>query len=209
MWLLCRFSNSVFSDWNVFLFVVHINLTAWSLFLSNPQCLVHPIALHVGVLCLTFRHFSGSKHQYFGHLMQWVIRKDPDIGKYWRQEEKVVTEGEMVGWHHRLDGHEFEKPWESPWGQCSLCCSPWSLSDWTTTGSKSLCGWILCCLQESDHWCCLSSPDHVQGPKGHLFQVVILDPSPPLYLVVISVSLKNLLKSFLHSFMSSLFHIVL
>ena len=37
-----------------------------------------------------------------------VIRKDPDPGKDWRQEEKGTTEDEMVGWHHRLDGHEFE-----------------------------------------------------------------------------------------------------
>ena len=168
----------------------------WSLFLSNPQCLVHPIALHVGVLCLAFRHFFGSKHQYFGHLMQRVIGKDPDIGKYWRQEEKAVTEGEMVGWHHRLDGHEFEqtlgKSMESMQTMLqSMLQSMGSLSDWTTTGSKSLCGWIFCCLQESDHWCCLSSPDQVQGPKGHLFQAVILDPSPPLYLVAISVSLNK------------------
>ena len=34
--------------------------------------------------------------------------KDPDAGKDWRQEEKETTEDEMVGWHHRLDGHEFE-----------------------------------------------------------------------------------------------------
>ena len=38
----------------------------------------------------------------------WRIRKDPDAGKDWRQEEKATTEDEMVGWHHRLDGHEFE-----------------------------------------------------------------------------------------------------
>ena len=37
-----------------------------------------------------------------------LIRKDPDAGKDWRQEEKGTTEDEMVGWHHRLDGHEFE-----------------------------------------------------------------------------------------------------
>ena len=36
------------------------------------------------------------------------IRKDPDAGEDWRQEEKGTTEGEMVGWHHQLDGHEFE-----------------------------------------------------------------------------------------------------
>ena len=38
----------------------------------------------------------------------WLIGKDPDAGKDWRQEEKGVTEDEMVGWHHQLDGHEFE-----------------------------------------------------------------------------------------------------
>ena len=37
-----------------------------------------------------------------------VIRKDPDAGKDWRQEEKGTTEDEMVGWHHQLNGHEFE-----------------------------------------------------------------------------------------------------
>ena len=38
----------------------------------------------------------------------WLIWKDPDAGKYWRQEEKGMTEDEMVGWHHWLNGHEFE-----------------------------------------------------------------------------------------------------
>ena len=38
----------------------------------------------------------------------WLIWKDPDAGKDWRQEEKGVREGEIVGWHHQLDGHEFE-----------------------------------------------------------------------------------------------------
>ena len=38
----------------------------------------------------------------------WLIWKDPDAGKDWGQEEKGTTEDEMVGWHHRLDGHEFE-----------------------------------------------------------------------------------------------------
>ena len=37
----------------------------------------------------------------------WLIWKDPDAGKDWRREEKGMTEDEMVGWHHRLDGHEF------------------------------------------------------------------------------------------------------
>ena len=37
-----------------------------------------------------------------------LIGKDPDYGKDWGQEEKGTTEDEMAGWHHRLDGHEFE-----------------------------------------------------------------------------------------------------
>ena len=41
-------------------------------------------------------------------LKNWLIGKDPDAGKDWRQEEKGTTEDEMVGWHHRLDGHGFE-----------------------------------------------------------------------------------------------------
>jgi len=38
----------------------------------------------------------------------WLTGKDPDAGKDLRQKEKVVTEDEMAGWHHRLNGHEFE-----------------------------------------------------------------------------------------------------
>ena len=39
----------------------------------------------------------------------WLIGKAPDVGKDWRQKEKETTEDEMVGWHHRLKGHEFEQ----------------------------------------------------------------------------------------------------
>ena len=46
------------------------------------------------------------KLQYSGHLM--LIGKDPDAGRDWGQEEKGTTEDEMAGWHHQLDGHEFE-----------------------------------------------------------------------------------------------------
>ena len=38
----------------------------------------------------------------------WLIGKDPDAGKDWKQEEKGTTQGEMVEWHHQLNGHEFE-----------------------------------------------------------------------------------------------------
>ena len=48
------------------------------------------------------------KLQYFGHLMRRLIGKDPDAGRDWGQEEKGMTENEMAGWHHQLNGHEFE-----------------------------------------------------------------------------------------------------
>ena len=41
-------------------------------------------------------------------LYSWLIGKDPDAGRDWGQEEKGTTEDEMAGWHHRLDGREFE-----------------------------------------------------------------------------------------------------
>ena len=41
------------------------------------------------------------------HVKNWLIGKDPDAGKNWRQEDKGMTEDEMIGWHHWLNGHEF------------------------------------------------------------------------------------------------------
>ena len=60
----------------------------------------------------------------------WLIGKDPDTEKDWRQEEKGMTEDEMVGWHHWLDGHEFEQALVIGDGQGSLaCCSPWGCKE--------------------------------------------------------------------------------
>ena len=68
------------------------------------------------------------KLQYFGHLM----RRDDSLEKTliprkdWRQEEKRMTKDELVGWHHQLDGHEFEQVTEVGDGHVSLvCCCPW------------------------------------------------------------------------------------
>ena len=59
----------------------------------------------------------------------WLTGKDPDAGKDWRQE-KGMTEDEMVGWHHWLNGHEFEQTPGDSEGQGSLaCCSPWGLQE--------------------------------------------------------------------------------
>ena len=56
----------------------------------------------------------------------WLIGKDPDARKDWRQEEKGMTQDEMFGWHHRLNGHEFERAPGVGDGQGTLaCCSPW------------------------------------------------------------------------------------
>ena len=57
----------------------------------------------------------------------WLIGKDPDSGKDWRQEEKGTTEDEIAGWLHWLNGHEFEQAPGAGEGQGSLACfSPWS-----------------------------------------------------------------------------------
>ena len=56
----------------------------------------------------------------------WLLWKDPDARKDWRQEEKGITEDEIVGWHHQLNGHESEQAPGVGDDQRSLaCCSPW------------------------------------------------------------------------------------
>ena len=56
----------------------------------------------------------------------WAPRKRPWCWENWRQEEKRTTEDEMVGWHHRLNGHEFEWTPGVGDGQGGLaCCTPW------------------------------------------------------------------------------------
>ena len=76
------------------------------------------------------------KLQYFVHLM-WrfdFIWKDPDARNDWRWEEKGMTEDEMVGWHHRLNGYEFEKTLGVGDGHGGLACySPWGCKELDTT----------------------------------------------------------------------------
>ena len=64
----------------------------------------------------------------------WLIGKDPDAGKDWGQEEKGMTEDEMVGWHHRLDGHGFRRTPGVGDRQGGLaCCGSWGCKELDTT----------------------------------------------------------------------------
>ena len=68
------------------------------------------------------------------HAKSWLIGKDSDAGRDWGQEEKVMTEDEMAGWHHRLDGNEFEWTPGVGDGQGGLvCCNSWGCKESDTT----------------------------------------------------------------------------
>ena len=76
------------------------------------------------------------KLQYFGHLIakSWLIGKDSDPQRDWGQEEEGTTEDEMAGWHHRLNGHEFEWTPGDGDGQGGLaCCDSWGCKESDTT----------------------------------------------------------------------------
>ena len=66
---------------------------------------VHPKEISPG--CSLEGLMLKLKLQSFGHAKSWLIWQDPDARKDWGQEEKGMTEDEMVGWHHQLNGHEF------------------------------------------------------------------------------------------------------
>ena len=81
------------------------------------------------------------------YVKNWLIGKDPDARKDWRQEEKGMTEDEMVVCHHQVDGHEFEQAQGVGDGQGSLvCCSPWGCSQ----------TWL-------SHWAELKTVNHLKG----------------------------------------------
>ena len=81
------------------------------------------------------------------------VGEDPDAGKDWRQEEKGTAEDEMVGWHHWLDGHEFEHPWELVMDREAWCAavpgvtksrtwlSAWTELNWTRESQDQQCVW--------------------------------------------------------------------
>ena len=84
---------------------------------AEEPCLVSPKNCY-SLLLKFIIHLTGH--------VNWLIGKDPIAGKDWKQEEKGTTEDEMAGWHHWLNGQEFEQIPGDGDGQGGLvCCSPW------------------------------------------------------------------------------------
>ena len=81
------------------------------------------------------------------NVKNWLIGKDPDAGKYWRQEEKGTTEDEMVGWHHGLNGHGFEQaPGVGDGPRGLWCCSPWGHKESDMTEQLNWTWWGACIM---------------------------------------------------------------
>ena len=89
------------------------------------------------------------------HVKSWLIGKDSDAGRDWGQEEKGMTEDEMAGWHHWLDGHEFEWTPGVVDRQGGLaCCDSWGRKESDTTE------WL--------NWTC-SNPDYFEAIQMYHF----------------------------------------
>ena len=113
-------------------------LWCWRRFLSPLDCkgiqLVYPKGNHSWIFIGRTDAEAETPILWPLDAKNWLIGKDPDAGKDWRQEEKGMTEDEMVGWHHGLNGHEFESTPRFGDGQGGLaCCSPWGHKELDTT----------------------------------------------------------------------------
>ena len=102
------------------------------------------------------------------HAKSWLIGKDSDAGRDWGQEEKGTTEDEMVGWHHRLDGHEFE--WTLGVGDGGLaCCDSWGRKESDMT---ELLNWTECSVV--CNYLFIHSPDDGYLSCFQIFAVIAL-----------------------------------
>ena len=114
-----------------FLFCIRIQLTSNVVIVSGEQPRESAIHIHVSILPPFAQSIPKNRPP---NAKNWLIGQDPGAGKYWRQEEKGTTKDEMVGWHHRLDGHECEQALGVGDGQGSLgSCSPWGQKESDTT----------------------------------------------------------------------------
>ena len=99
---------------------------------SSNQSILKDISLEYSLEGLMLK----LKLQYFSHLMRRAdsFEKTLMLGKDWRREEKGKIDDEMVGWHHQLDGHEFEQALGVGDRQGSLaCCDSWGRKESDTT----------------------------------------------------------------------------
>ena len=119
-------------DWSDFIYTLEKTLE--SLFDCEEIQPVHPKGNHSWIFIGRTDAEAETPILWPPDVKNWLIRKDPDAGKDWSQEEKGRTEDEMVGWHHQLDGHEFEQALGIGDGQGGLvCCSPWGCKELDTT----------------------------------------------------------------------------
>ena len=86
------------------------------------------------------------------HAKSWLIGKDSDAGRDWEQEEKGTTEDEMAGWHHRLNGHEFEWTLGVGDGQGGLACCSWGRRELDTTERLNQTNREKCLCSHHQNW---------------------------------------------------------
>ena len=113
----------------------------WTARRSNQSILkeISPEYSLEGLMLKLKLHYSGPPD-----VKNWLIGRDPDARKDWMQEEKGMTEDEMVGWHHRLTGHECEQTSGVGEGQGSLvCCSSWGCKESDTNEGLNWMNWEL------------------------------------------------------------------
>ena len=93
---------------------------------------VHPKGSHSWIFIIRTDAEAETPILWPPDVKNWLIWKDPDTQKDWRQEGKGMTDDEMVGWHHWLNGHEFGWTPRVGDGQEGLvCCGSWGLKDMT------------------------------------------------------------------------------
>ena len=115
--------------------IIHVSVVVLEKTLESPlDCkeiqLVHPKGNQFWIFIERTDTEAETPILWPPHAKSWLIGKDPDAGRGWGQEEKGTIEDEMVEWHHRLDGHEFEQAPGVGDGQGSLaCCSPCSCQE--------------------------------------------------------------------------------
>ena len=140
--------SSMSSSWQHFLvssmFPLPFPLCAWNLFFRNnhktlcvyiwPVCRLG-VTWGQGLTAFVFTtHHMKLPVLWPPHAKSWLIGKDPDAGRDWGQEEKGTTEDEKAGWHHRLDGREFEWTPGVGDGQGGLACfDSWGREESDTT----------------------------------------------------------------------------